>query len=232
MGRALSGAGLAAVIGLLVLGCGGGSSKGPVDLIFVSTRDGDYAIFGMSADGKHQRRLTAEHGNTSSLAAPYFQDEPAWSPDGRRIVFTSNRTGRFLLYVMRADGTGTRQLTSGQEDTHPTWSPDGKKLAFVRGPQEHLVTMNADGTGVHRVTDDAALEDDPAWSPNGQWTAYSRKAPGEEVRELWLVRPDGSRRHRLTSLNAVSTSPTWSPDSNRIAFESNAHAETIGLFVI
>ena len=225
---------LVVAVASAVFGAGCGSSVRSIpDIIFVSSRDGDYAIYAMSADGSHERRLTKEKGDPSSPRGLFFQVEPAWSPDGRRIAFASKRAGSFKIYVMRVDGTGTTRLTSGKDDdTHPTWSSDGKQIAFVRGDQGDLQVMNADGTGVHWLTDDDAEEIDPAWSPDGRWIVYSRRTPGTSVRELWLVRPDGSERHALTKLNATSTSPTWSPGDNRIAFESSLDSGRPGILVI
>ena len=112
----------------VLAGCGGSSeAKGPPDLLFVSTRDGDYAIFGADAQGGHIRRLTKEKGDPSTATGLFFQIEPAWSPDGAQIAFASKRDGATHIFVMQADGTGTRRLTNAaKDDDHPSWSPDGK----------------------------------------------------------------------------------------------------------
>lgn len=231
--RLLLSAGIVAGALLAASGCGGGAPKGPADLVFVSTRDGDYALFGMGADGSRQRRLTHERGDPATPSGLSFQVQPAWSPDGGRIAFASRRAGNFAIYVMLADGTGTRRLTSGkQDDMHPTWSPDGKRIAFVRGFDGKLEVMNADGGGVHSLTNAEGAEIDPTWSPDGGWIVYSGRAPGTSLRELWLVRPDGSQRHRLTSLNRVSTSPGWSPDGKRIVFGSQRNGARAAIFII
>jgi len=86
--RLLSVAALAACV---VAGCGGSSFKGPPALVFVSVKDGDYAIFGAEADGSHARRLTKEKGDPSSPQGLFFQLQPAWSPDGQKIAFSSAR---------------------------------------------------------------------------------------------------------------------------------------------
>jgi Tol biopolymer transport system component len=212
--------GLALSTTLLLTGCGGSGKPRP-DLAFVSTRDGDYAIFAMNADGSRQRRLTRERGESSSQAGLFFQVEPAWSPDGGLIAFASRRDGPSHIFVMRADGSGTRRLTSTKaDDQHPTWSRDGSRIAFVRGSPGDLYLMRADGRNVHRIRNDFADEGDPAWSPNGRWIAYSRRTPGTTAREIWLVHPDGSDRHRITRLSALSQAPAWSPDGKQIAFSS------------
>jgi TolB protein len=80
----------------------------------------------MTADGSGQTRLT--RGNAFQSAPP------AWSPDGRRIAFASERDGNAEIYVVNADGTGQRNLTRdpGYEGD-PAWSPDGRKIAFTSG---------------------------------------------------------------------------------------------------
>ena len=180
---------VAIVTAIVGAGCGG-SDKARPDLAFVSTRDGDYAIFEMNADGGAQHRLTPREDNgSSSPARLFFQIEPAWSPDASQIAFSSRRSGTFDLYAMDADGTGTRQLTSGkQKDSHPTWSDDGTRLAFERDGD--IYVMSAQGAGVRQISDATAEEVEPAWSPNGAWIAYVRRTPGSLIRELWLMRPD------------------------------------------
>jgi Tol biopolymer transport system component len=230
--RRYSVAALAAGLALVLAGCGGSGEPRP-DLVLVSTRDGDYAIYALDADGGSQKRLTEADVDASSPRGLLFQIDPAWSPDGRSIAFASKRSGTFDIYVMNADGTGTRRVTSGPEDDgHPTWSPDGGRIAFDRGASGDLYVMSSDGSGVHPIADDPAPENEPAWSPDGRWIAYVRRTPGTEVRELWLVRADGSEQQRLTSLRASSLSPTWSPDGTRIAFASNAVETLYDIFTL
>jgi Tol biopolymer transport system component len=222
---------VAIVTAIVAAGCGGSDEARP-DLAFVSTRDGDYAIFEMNADGGAQRRLTPREGDASSAPARlFFQIEPAWSPDASRIAFSSRRSGTLDLYVMNADGTGTRQLTLGkQNDSHPTWSDDGARLAFERDGD--IYVMSAEGGGSRRISDPVADEAAPAWSPDGAWIAYVRRTPGTSARELWLMRPDGTDRHAVTSQNATITTPAWSPDSTRIVFASKSGDDVYALFTI
>jgi len=92
-------------------------------LAFGSSRDGDYEIYVMDADGNNVRRLTR---------SPGIDQRPAWSPDGQRLAFVSNRDGNYEIYVMHADGSNVRRLTRNEErDDYPTWHPDGKRLVFV-----------------------------------------------------------------------------------------------------
>jgi TolB protein len=213
---------LLAGLALLAAGCSDSSSSSQAsELAFVTSRDGDYAIYVMSADGQGQKRLTPNASTDGvSLERVFFQIDPAWSPDGRRIAFASKRSGTFDIFLMDADGGGERRLASTRDDeSHPTWSPDSKQIAFQRGLGD-IYVMDADGSAAHRISQDPAAEIHPAWSPDGRWIAYVRHIPGSPVRELWLVRPNGTERRQLTRLAAESFEPAWSPDGKRIAFSS------------
>ncbi len=121
--------------------------------MFVSWRDGNGEVYAMDADGSGPRNLTQN---------PAKDVRPAWSPDGRRIAFVSRRDGNSEIYVMNADGSGKRNLTRDRaNDDYPTWSPDGRRIAFLRGPPQaasrdrygyHLYVVNADGSGLRRLT--------------------------------------------------------------------------------
>jgi Tol biopolymer transport system component len=215
---------------LLAVACvaalsGCGSSKPPrPDMVFVSSRSGSYAIYAMNADGGRQRRLShgGPSGTSSSPADLFFQIQPAWSPDGTSIAFSSKRTGTSQIYVMRADGTGSKPLTSVKPGaSQPSWSPDGKQVAFVENDPGFVYVMRADGTGIHSLGANVANESDPAWSPDGSRLAVVRRTPGTDVTELWTARPDGAGLRQVTKLGAAVASPTWSPDGRRIAFASN-----------
>ena len=221
--RYLPAAPLLAALAVLAVACGGGAKPRP-DLLLVSTRDGPYEIFGMNADGGRQRRVSKGGGDTSSPAGLFYETEPAWSPDGKRIAFASRREGSFDIFVMTRDGKDTTRITTTRDDDqHPTWSPDGRRIAFARSGG--IEVMSADGGNVHAVTRETERDSDPAWSPDGRWIAYSRLERSlTTVREIWLVRPDGSKNHALTSLGKSSTAPTWSPDGTRLAFASNVRA--------
>ena len=80
---------------------------------------------------------------------------PAWSPDGRKIAFASERDGNSEIYLMNADGSGQRNLTRNLAyDGDPAWSPDGRKITFVsnRDGRYEVYVMNADGSGQRSLT--------------------------------------------------------------------------------
>ena len=122
---------------------------------------------------------------------PLDVQAPAWSPDGRTIVFVSWRDGNGEVYAMDADGSGPRNLTQNPaKDVRPAWSPDGRSIAFVsrRDSQSEIYVMNADGSGKRNLTRDRANDDYPTWSPDGRRIAFLR-ATGQ----LQVVRRDPLR---------------------------------------
>jgi TolB protein len=222
------------VLLLLLLAAAGCGASAPVriDLIFASSRDGDYAIYGVGAQGGREVRLTKGHGDPSTPAGLFFAVEPAWSPDATLIAFASRRDGRFHIYVMRANGTQIRQVTHGKaDDEGPAWSPDQRRLAFSRDRQ--LFTVGSGGGPVRDVTRNLGGEAaNPAWSPDGKLIAYDYRRPGFDSREIWVVGVDGGRPRLVTKLPAVSTLPSWSPDGRRIAFQSNLHGGHTEIYTI
>jgi Tol biopolymer transport system component len=151
--------------------------------------------------------------------------QPAWSPDGSKIVFVKRyANGGSDLFVLSASGT-ERQLTFGpQDDFGPAWSPNRRLIAFGRDNRLHL--MNADGSGVHRVTDYTESEANPNWAPNGNRIAYAACVSGCEGTapdwDIFTVKPDGTEGVKLTDGPELDSFPAWSPDGRRIAFARSA----------
>jgi TolB protein len=212
-----------------VTGCGS-SAAPPIDLLFVSPRDGDYAIYGVAAGGGHEHRVTKGRGDPSSPKGLLFAIEPAWSPNGRLIAFVSKRDGVSHVYVMNADGTGVRRLThSRAEDDGPTWSPDGRRIAFAR--EGALFVVDSAGGPARRLGRVfAGRVADPAWSPDGKSIAFDYR-PGDS-QEIWVVGADGTHARQLTRLNALSGYPSWSPDGRRLAFQSNAQGGHFEIYTV
>jgi len=155
---------------------------------------------------------------------------PAWSRDGRTIVFVSWRDGNGEVYVMDADSSGPRNLTQHPaKDVRPAWSPDGRTIAFAsqRDGNSEVYVMNADGSGKRNLTRNRASDDYPTWSPDGRKIAFLR---GRDVNsyQLYVVNADGSGRRRLTLRVPEGTPETtgpgrggqvvWSPDGRTIYF--------------
>ncbi|MGZ4381229.1 MAG: hypothetical protein ACXVZ2_04505 [Gaiellaceae bacterium] len=219
MSRHLTALALAsACLATVLAGCGGSAKPRP-DLAFVSTRSGVYAVYVMNNDGSRQRRLTKVPSAASSPENLFYQVDPAWSPDGKQIAFASTRSGISAIWVMNADGSGAKLLSSGPHGaSHPSWSPDGKQIVFGGANHTGLYVMDADGSHVHRLGRDSAKVAFPAWSPKGSLIAFSRTAPNTPITELWVVHPDGKGLRRVTSLASTVSSPSWAPDGKQLAF--------------
>jgi Tol biopolymer transport system component len=167
-----------------------------------------------------------------SRPSPLDVQAPAWSRDGRTIVFVSWRDGNSEIYAMDADGGSPRNLTQDPaKDLRPAWSPDGHSIAFVRSRdrQSEIYVMNADGSGKRNLTRNRANDDYPTWSPDGRRIAFLRgHVRISWVSYLYVMNSDGSGLHRLTLRVPEGTPETtgpskggqvvWSPDGRTIHF--------------
>jgi WD40 repeat protein len=184
-------------------------------LVFVAgLNTANSEIYTVRSDGADPVRLT----NNNAADA-----DPAWSPDGARIVFTSTRDGTRAIYVMSEDGSGVNRLTPLTQDSfRPAWSPDGSQIAFAsaRDGNTDIYVMNADGTGERRLTNHAALDSDPAWSPDGVKIAFTSERDGNA--RIYVMNGDGSGVTRVTNTTMQDRYPAWSPDGTRLAFRRAA----------
>jgi uncharacterized repeat protein (TIGR01451 family) len=168
-------------------------------------------IYVMNANGSGLTRLTgvAIGGDGDS-----FDVSPAWSPDGSKIAFVSNRDGNNEIYLMNPDGTGQTRLTNNTSDDRvPAWSPDGSKLAFQSFAQNgngQIDVMNADGSGLVDLSVDTDAEGEPGWSPDGSRIAFIH-LENDFTDEIYTMNADGSGRVRLTTNTAYDEDPDWQP---------------------
>ena len=147
---------------------------------------------------------------------------PSWSPDGRHIVFHSERDGNEEIYVMGSDGSNLRRLTNHRaDDWYPSWSPDGRHIAFAsdRDGNGQIYVMGSDGSNLRRLTNHRADDFYPSWSPDGRHIVFMSNRNGNG--QIYVMGSDGGNLRRLTNHSAWDLFPSWSPDGRRIAFMSN-----------
>jgi TolB protein len=142
---------------------------------------------------------------------PAIDTEPAWSPDGREIVFTSDRGGKPQIYRMRSDGGRVERLTfEGEYNARASYSPDGKQLTLVSGAggRYHVALLHL-GASVLQVLTDTPLDESPSFAPNGRLLLYATERGGRGV--LASVSSDGRVRQTLKLQEGDVREPAWSP---------------------
>jgi Tol biopolymer transport system component len=182
-------------------------------------------------------------GDYSDSALKWSDENPAWSPNGHEIAFDSNRANPKqplnAVYVMKADGSGVRQLTRLGDDAElPSWSPDGRRIAYVSNligtddtytDAAAISTVRADGRRGTILASSGYMPEPPAWSPDGRWIAFQAGKSETGTLALKIVRPNGTGLRSVT--NDASTF-AWSPDGTRLVFTRSNYTGGIAVYVI
>ena len=168
---------------------------------------------------------------TAVQPAKYDDMFGAWSPDGRRIAFMSDRSGDPEIYVAESDGLGLKQLTATPgRDAHPSWSRDGKHILF-QSPREsghvRLFMMKADGSELHRLTTNTGFCGVPTLSPNAQTIAFQCSdglqtfGTPEAPWRVFLLDLGQTKPRAVTHGPGNDQVPNWSPDGRTLLFFSD-----------
>jgi Tol biopolymer transport system component len=208
----LAALGLAALVGLVPASAANGTAK----IMFVGCSASgcaygrDEGIYVMNPDGSELTRLATGV-------------DASWSPDGTRLAFVRTaRKGGKDLYLVKADGSGELQLTTGlstwEQALSAGWSPDGTQLAVQRSGSRPFATflVSAQGGPAVKLAEDAV---GATWSSDGSRLAYLR-SPQSDEGELIVANADGTGTHRIPLPWPVTSVDTavWSPEGDRIAF--------------
>jgi TolB protein len=166
------------------------------------SRDGNPDVYVLGLQDRTLRRIT------DNVA---IDTEPTWSPDGRTLVFTSDRGGRPQLYKSPVTGGRAQRLTfEGDYNAGAAFSPDGQHLAMVHGQGgRYRIAVLDLGSGLLRVVSDGTLDESPSFAPNGSMIIYATQFEGRGV--LAAVSVDGRVRQRLMLHEGDVREPAWSP---------------------
>jgi Tol biopolymer transport system component len=185
-------------------------------LLFVSNQDGDREIYTVEFNGGSLRQLTFNSRDDY---------EASWSPDGDKIVFTSNRDqGNSEVYLMNADGSEQVNLSQSKGfDGRASWSPDGASIVFTsdRDGAETLYLYSFKSSSIRPLSvAGIASAAEPVFSPDGQWIAF-RGFNQQAKSDIWLVSIDGRDTQQLThNEKSEDGRVSWSPDGRKLVYHS------------
>ncbi len=210
-----------------------------------------YRIYSAKPDGSDMKVVFPQ--GVKQGEEPGYNAESVISPDGKKIVFCSDRGGDLDIWIMNIDGSGAHQLTKklGYEGG-PWWSPDGKHIAFrayypttekqkedytslfkrhlIRPTTLDLYVMDADGSNVRQITNDSkdnVASFAPSWTHDGTSLVFAsnRSDPKRRKFEVYKINLDGTGIERITYGDQFDGFPVFSPDGKKFVFASNRHGK-------
>jgi Tol biopolymer transport system component len=203
---------------------GGLMPYGAGQITFASERDADLDIYLLDIGRNFLINLTH---------TPYHEMQAAWSPDGSRLVFVSNRDGNNELYVMDVHCPGwfaacapVRRLTTyNGADFDPAWSPDGETIIYASEQVGYdIFAIPATGGAPQALTENSLLDANPAWSPDGQFIIFSSDRDRQWLTDLYRMDADGEHVERVIENEENDFSPAWSPDGHHLLYVTGGQA--------
>lgn len=202
---------------------------------FVSNRAGELGPAQVGPDGGNLRSLSVATGILDVLREGRFDWDPAWSPEGERLLWSSLRDNNLELYIAPADNLEERtRLTEhgflGPRDWFGAWSPDGARVVFGsdREGDENIYIMNTDGSGLLQLTDDPEDDFHAMFSLDGESILFvSERDVALTTGEIGLywINPDGSGLRRFVDGDVFAGDPMYSADGQQIAYMSNEEGD-------
>jgi Tol biopolymer transport system component len=167
------------------------------------------------------------HGKISSpmklISSTRVDEHAQFSPNGKKIVFSSNQTGSFEIWICDSDGSHAQQLTSlGVYSGGPQWSPDGERIAFSSKPEgrRDIFVTGASGDKPTRLTSDRADDFSSHWSRDGRWIYFASNRSGEY--QVWKVPANRGEAVRVTRKGGFVAQE--SPDGQWVYYTKSAEA--------
>ena len=198
---------------------GGGQGQ----IAFVSERDGAPQIFIMDVTGANQKRLTS---------LPDGACQPAWSPDGQRLLFVTpcnrktDQYPRAAIYGMNADGGNIQPLiTRAGGVFDPDWSPQGIAFTFLDNTRPQILVAGDNGGNARALSQPRSKDSQPSWSPGGERLVFMNTSRAGQPTLYWVYKDgtfDGSNPDQVTR-EQIATSPDWSPLGDLVAYVVNQH---------
>lgn len=180
-------------------------------MLFTVSNSHSSDIFRMDLKTERAKALIRGRRNTINV-------EPAYSPDGSKIAFSSTRSGQPMIYTANANGTNIKRVTfAGRYNSTPSWSPDGKKIAFAGHIKSHFDIYTIDIasnkitplTAAYKKNGKRANNESPSYSPDGRFILFTSDRTGKT--QLYIISPDGTNERQITNDNNHYSEARWSP---------------------